>query len=285
MAFVKDLITTGSAAIGGDLNVSGSINGTTKGNVSSITVVNGNLRITKGDGTYTDIALPSPPAEVQTATMAEIDTAVTNGSSSLDSAVANAKDVYNTIVEDELAWAASATQFNNNIGDLSQLRTSDQTSLVDAINEIAVNSENAELAASTASGMMSSLSDDIGVIGSLNSGIPNRSSLVDAINSVYEGRWTIVSNNSATTATVAVQEKCVYYQYGTLTSLTITSLGNTYSETIIQFTCPESTPTTLVMPANYRYIGAFGNIYKGNTYLISIQGGIAVMGLVMTSTN
>lgn len=74
-----------------------------------------------------------------------------------------------------------------------------------------------------------------------------------------------------------------FYIFGTVTSLTITSLAvpykytNLYKEYMFQFTSDSTTATTLNLPSDVKWINT-PTIEVGKTYQVSIVNNLAVIG-------
>ena len=101
--------------------------------------------------------------------------------------------------------------------------------------------------------------------------------------------WTIerssipIVTDTNTTPSLASMNPNTFYIFGTVTSLTITSLAvpykytNLYKEYMFQFTSDSTTAATLTLPSDVKWINTL-TIEVGKTYQVSIVNNLAVIG-------
>lgn len=110
--------------------------------------------------------------------------------------------------------------------------------------------------------------------------------VTEGSNNLY---WTIerslipIVTDTNTTPSLASMNPNTFYIFGTVTSLTITSLAvpykytNLYKEYMFQFTSDSTTAATLTLPSDVKWINT-PTIEVGKTYQVSIVNNLAVIG-------
>ena len=91
------------------------------------------------------------------------------------------------------------------------------------------------------------------------------------------GSPTVVVDSVSTSISVSPNENTIY-EYGTLDSLTITSIPVSHKETVIYFSSG-ATATVLALPVGFENISIGSMVVSANgNYILSIQNGLIIMG-------